>query len=381
MNIIIDNFDFWNMAAQKYYSFPKTYDTEKRKSEAKNLATSGNYLGSRKMDGAWNMIIRDLDGNFHMRSRTPGVNGGFVDKAEWVPHICKELDSIPNGTVLLGEIYFPNNEGSRKITSVLNCLKDKCLERQKTGGYLHYYIFDVLAYKGKNIMNEPFEKRIKTYLDYELLDVLKGNYIEAAEYKEGQELWDLYGEVIAAGGEGIVITKKSAPYSPGKRTARMTLKMKKELTDTIDVFLTGNYKLAVREYKGKTPLETYSYWENIKTGEIFNTNKYNEYVQGFPVEPVSRHYALKYAGSVEIALMKDGKILPVGYVSGITDDMRKEIITNPNKFKGKVFELNCMEIEFTDSSANGFSFRHPKFVGERKDKNYLDCDISQIIEK
>jgi len=342
------------------------------------MATSGEYIGSRKMDGAWNMIIRDLEGNFHMRSRTPGVNGGFVDKAEWVPHICKELETIPNGTVLLGEIYFPNNEGSRKITSVLNCLKDKCLERQKKNGYLHFYIFDIIAYKGKSLIKETIDIRINHYLYYELLDVLRNNnYIDLAEYKEGQELWDLYGEVIANGGEGIVITKKTCAYLPGKRTARMTLKMKKELSDTIDVFLTGRYKLPVREYKGKTSLEEYSYWENVRTNEIYTENKYEDYLNGAPVEPVSRHYALKYAGSVEIAVMRDGEEFPVGYISGITDEIRKGIVINPDKFKGKVFELNCMEIEYID---NNYSFRHAKFVGERKDKSYLDCDYSQITK-
>ena len=378
MNIVIDNIDFWNIEAQKYYSFPSSYDTARRKAEAKGLATSGQYIGSIKHDGVWEMLIKDIDGNFHARSRTAGVNGSFVDKAEWIPHICEELNSIPNGTALIGEIYFPNNEGSRKITSVLNCLKDKCLERQKANGYLHFYVFDVIAYNGKSLINEKIDTRVNHYLYYELLDALKNNnYIELAEYKEGQELWDLYGEVIANGGEGIVITDKKAPYRCGKRKARETLKMKKELSDTIDVFLTGRYKLAVREYKGKTPLSEYCYWENIRTNEIYTENKYEDYLNGVPVEPVSRHYALKYAGSVEIAVIKDGKEFPVGYISGITDEIRKEIIINPDKFKGKVFELNCMEIEHI---GNDYSFRHAKFIGERKDKSYLDCSWDQIVK-
>ena len=140
--IIVDNFRFDNIDSMRYWSHPKSYDQKKKREESKYMCLSGDYYGSRKMDGAWNMLIRDLDGNFHLRSRTESVNGGFSDKAEWIPHICKDLENIPNGTILLGEIYFPNNEGSRKITSVLNCLKDKCLERQRKNGYLHYYVFD-----------------------------------------------------------------------------------------------------------------------------------------------------------------------------------------------------------------------------------------------
>ena len=379
MNIVIDNFDFYNLQPMKYWSFPSSYDVNRRKTEAKGLATSGQYIGSVKHDGAWELIIKDMDGNFYARSRTESVNGGYINKIDWIPHIRKELGNIPNGTVLIGEIYFPNNEGSRKVTSVFNCLKDKCLERQEKNEYLHFYVFDVIAYNGKSLLNEKIETRINHYLYYELFDVLKdNNYIELAEYKEGQELWDLYGDTITNGGEGIVIQKKTAPYTPNKRTARLTLKLKKELSDTIDVFLTGRYKPAVREYKGKTPLSEYCYWENVRTNEIYTVNKYEDYLNGVPIEPVSRHYALKYAGSVEIAVMKDGKEFPVGYISSITDDIRKEIIINPEKFKGKVFELNCMEIECID---NNYSFRHAKFVGERKDKSYLDCDFSQIAKK
>lgn len=377
MSILIDNIDYVELPAEKFWSWPKSYKGN-IKEETKNFILSGNYLCSIKKDGHYCRFIKGLDGQIRMQGRSKSVSGEYLDKHDFVPQLNSFYDTIPNGACLIGELYFPNQPGSRKVTTILGCLKDKALERQEKGEKLHYYIFDIWAWDGQSYLNKTMEQRVKA-----LDEVRKyiNEYVEVADYYEGTEAWDKLGEAFENNEEGMVITKRNSCPEPGKRTSKKTLKVKKQLTDTIDVFLTGNYKLAVREYKGKTPLETYSYWENIKTGEIFNTNKYNEYVQGLPVEPVSRHYALKYAGSVEIALMKDGKILPVGYVSGITDDMRKEIITNPDKFKGKVFELNCMEIEFTDSSANGFSFRHPKFVGERKDKNYLDCDISQIIGK
>ena len=222
MEIIIDSFDFWNMTPQKYYAFTAAFKGDK-KAKAKELVMSNRYFGARKMDGAWNMIIKDMDGNFHMRSRTESVNGGYQDKAEWIPHICDQLKTIPNGTALIGEIYFPDNEGSRKITSVLNCLKDKCLERQKKNGYLHFYIFDVVAWNGKSLIDTRFDERIK----YINLDIFKNlANVEGAQYVMGEDLWNMYGEIIAAGGEGIVITREDCKYMCGKRTAWMTLKMK-----------------------------------------------------------------------------------------------------------------------------------------------------------
>ena len=375
MNIMIDGYDFWNMQAQKYWSFPSSYSAERKRKEAKDLVFSEAYIGSTKHDGAWNMIIKDMDGKFHLRSRTESVNGGYTDKAEWIPHICKELDCIPNGTVLLGEIYFPNNEGSRKITSVLNCLKDKCLDRQKKNGYLHFYIFDVLAYNGKNIIEKPIETRVDTYLNYKLLDVLQGEYVEIAEYKQGEELWNLYGEVIASGGEGIVITKKSAPYMPGLRKARYTLKMKKELSETIDAFIDGAYKPATKLYSGKE-LPSWSHWLNEKTGERLPLGPhYDKYMAGDPIVPVTKPYYINAAGAISFSLMKDGKPEHIAYISGVPDEMKIGIVQSPDKWIGKVYELSAMEIE---KCGDTYSLRHGKVVGPRADKTAAQCEWNQI---
>lgn len=370
MEILIDGFDFWNMDAQKYYSFTSSYKGDK-KAKAKELCLSEKYWGSRKMDGAWNMIIRDMEGNFHLRSRTESVNGGYTDKAEWIPQITQNLGGIPNGTVLIGEIYFPNNEGSRKITSVLNCLKDKCLDRQKKGEYLHYYIFDVVAWNGKSMIKMPFKNRIN-YLNLEVLKDLP--YVETAEYVNGAALWDLYGNVIAAGGEGIVITREDCEYLCGKRTAWMTLKMKKELEDTIDAFLDGNYKPATRLYGGKE-IETWTFWENTKTGEKYNTCKFDDYTNGVPVEPVSKAYFNGWASAVSFSVMKEGTPVHIAWISGITDELKNEIVSNPEKWVGKVAELTAMEIEHIDGD---YTLRHGKIENWRSDKKKEDCDFSQI---
>lgn len=372
MEILINGFDFWNMAAQKYYSFTSAFKGDK-KAKAKELCLSEKYYGSRKMDGAWNMIIKDMDGNFHMRSRTESVNGGYVDKAEWVPQICDSLAAIPNGTVFIGEIYFPNNEGSRKITSVLNCLKDKCLDRQKKGEYLHYYIFDVIAWNGKSLIDTSFGERIN-YLNLEILKNLP--YIDLAQYESGQALWDLYGDVMAAGGEGIVITREDCHYLCGKRTAWMTLKMKKELEDTIDAFLDGDYKPANRLYDGKE-IETWPYWENYKTGEKFNTCKIEDYRNGVPVEPVKKPYFFGWASAVSFSVMDGDKPVHIAWISNITDELKEQIVTNPDKWIGKVAELTAMEIEHIEGD---YTLRHGKIETWRADKKPEDCEFSQLTK-
>lgn len=378
MSSIINNVDFENLPAEKYWSFPKTYKGDRHK-DTKDFILSEVYIGAEKMDGHYARFIKDDNGNMRLQGRTESVNGGYLNKIEWVPQCMEFFNSLPNGTCLLGELYFPTKRGSRNVTTILGCLKDKALDRQNKGEKLSYYVFDVWAYNGKSLLNTPIETRINHYLDYEMLDLFDGeDYIKKANYLKGEELWNKYGEVLASGGEGIVITKLGTVPEPGKRTARKTLKCKMEVEETIDVFLTGIYKTAVKEYKGITSLENYNYWENVKTGEIFTTNKYKEYLNGEAYEPVSRHYALNYAGSVQIAVMRNGEICPVGYISSITDDMRAGIVKEPEKYKGKVFELTCMEIEKNANTDAGYTFRHAKFVCPRPEKSYLDCDFSQI---
>ena len=125
MNIIINGTDFWDgFDAMKYWAPPKSYDRQKWKQEIHEYMLSGQYIGARKVDGIWAMIIKDEEGNFHLRSRTKNVEGTYADKAEWIPQILSELEDIPAGTVLLGEIYKYGEEGSRKATAILNCLKN-----------------------------------------------------------------------------------------------------------------------------------------------------------------------------------------------------------------------------------------------------------------
>ena len=371
----IDNIDFVNLPAEKYWSFSKTYKGNK-KEEIKYMITSGNFIGSVKKDGHYARFIKDEDGNMILQGRTQSVSGEYLNKIDWVPQCHSFFESLPNGTCLLGELYFPNQKGSRKVTTILGCLKDKALARQEQGEKLCYYVFDVWAYNGKNLLKTTAEARMNTYLDYELLDLFDNEeYIEKAEYYSGNELWEKLGDALSSGEEGMVITRKDSFIEPGKRTARKTLKIKQEINDTIDAFIDGDYKPATRDYKGKTPLDQYSYWENIRTGEISGKCKFLEYTNGEPWEPVSRLYALGYAGSISFSVMKDGKPIRIGYISGITDEMRKGIVENPEKYIHKVFELSAMEIEHIGES---YSLRHGKIEKERLDKNYLDCDFSQI---
>ena len=375
MSMLIDGIDFQNLEAEKYWSFAKSFKGDP-KEETRNMIFSGNYLGARKMDGAYYRFIKDMDGNMRLQGRSKSVSGEYLDKLDHVPHLLPYFESLPNGTCLLGEIYFPDNEGSSEVTKIMGCLAPKAIERQQKGEKLHYYIFDVWAYGGTSYMNKTIENRI-----YELNEIYNnwaddGNnersnaiaQIDFATYYEGEELWEQLQKILAAGGEGIVMTKKGTVPSPGKRTARKTLKVKKELSENIDCFFTGRGTAPTRLYTGKE-IETWKYWENIRTGAKVEGEMYKDYATGALYEPVTKPYFYGWAGSLEIGVLKDGQVYPIGYLSGLAD----EIKADPGAQRMKCIEVTAMEI-LPDTGA----LRHGKLERFRPDLSPEDCTYEKL---
>lgn len=376
MSMLIDGIDFQNVEAEKYWSFPKSFKGDP-KEETRNMIFSGNYLGARKMDGAYYRFIKDMDGNMRLQGRSKSVSGEYLDKLDHVPHLLPYFESLPNGTCLLGEIYFPKNEGSSNVTTIMGCLAPKAIERQQKGDKLHYYIFDVWAWAGMSFMDFRLESRIRQLDDIYNMWATAGNYdhpsaiaeVEFATYYEGKELWEKLQWILANGGEGIVMTKKGTVPSPGKRTARKTLKVKKELQENIDCFFTGRGTAPTRLYTGKE-IKTWKYWQNMRTGEKIEALMYEDYKNGVALEPITKPYFHGWAGSLEIGVLRDGEIYPIGFLSGLAD----EIKANPQAQKMKCIEVTAMEI-LPDTGA----LRHGKLEKFRPDLAPTDCTYEKYM--
>ena len=391
MSMIIDGIDFQNAEAEKYWSFPKSFKGDP-KEETRNMIFSGNYIGARKMDGAYYRFIKDMDGNMRLQGRSKSVSGEYLDKLDHVPHLISYFENLPNGTCLLGEIYFPKNEGSSNVTTIMGCLVPKAIERQEKGPKLHYYIFDVWAYAGKSKMNTKIEDRVR------LLDDMYNDwaddanherypgvaYVEFAGYWTGKDLWELLQKTLSIGGEGIVMTKMGTIPSPGKRTARKTLKVKKELTENIDCFFTGRGTAPTRLYTGKE-IGTWKYWQDIRTGAKVEGALYNEYRDGATIEPVTKSFFYGWAGSLEIGVLRkhtigdnDGllcpeypeyRIFPIGFLSGLEDAVKAD----PNAQRMKCIEVTAMEILETGG------IRHAKLERFRPDLAPTDCTYEKYM--
>lgn len=366
MKNFIDGINFHELEPQRYWTPPASWDDNRKKTEVHDAIFSGNYIGARKMDGAFYKFIKDEDGNMELLGRSKSVSGDYLNKIEWVPHLQPFFDNLPNGTCLIGEIYFSNNEGSNHVTTIMGCLVDKAIARQEKNP-LHYYVFDVLAYNNKSTYKNNIELRVNALNTLSLL-YRNTSCVEFAQYFEGVELWNQLQTILAEGGEGIVITKKGTCYQPGKRPARQTFKVKKELQETIDVVILGANP-PTRLYTGKE-ITSWRLWENIMTGEKMEGNFYKDYSDGEPIEPITKTYFNGWAGSVRIGVRKDNKVVEIGSLSGLTE----EVLANVEKYKGKVAEITGMQIMH---DANG-GIRHPKFVRWRDDLTVRDTDWHRI---
>ena len=382
MEGFVGKIDWVNAEAMKYWSFASSYKGDK-KADTRNMVFSGDFLGAIKVDGYYERLIKDEDGNTFMVARNKNVQGEAVEKIDWVPQIHDFMDSLPNGTVLLSECYLPGNEGSQKITSLLGCLKDKCIARQEKSQKLHFYIFDVMAYDNKDYSKTPFEKRIKVMES--ISDCYKSEFIEWAQYYEGEELWNNLQSALADGREGMVIMRKDAPVYFKRTPARVSLKIKKELRETIDCFLTGRASAPTKEYTGKEP-EKWLYWINSVTGERLPEGQhyFEASVQGAPYIAVTKPYYYHWAGSLEIAVVKpaDGRcrltkdsewvngfnIIPIGFISGLTDEVKSHY----KDYIGQVVEIGAMQLNETGG------LRHAKLTGFRYDKTWTECSINQL---
>lgn len=368
----IDGIDFINLPAQKYYAPPNSWSEEKKYDTAYGRIFSGEWYGSRKIDGAFYKFVKDEDGNMSLTGRSKSVSGVYLDKFDWVPHLHEFFNELPNGTCFIGELYLPRDEQAKTTTSIMNCLKEKAIARQqKEEDKLHYYIFDILADEGKSIYTRPAFER------FDLLDEYwrayggtvgsNHTYYEFAQYFSGKELWDKLQEYLADGFEGVVITRAAAAYQPDKRPSKDCLKVKKELQETIDCVVIGANP-PTKLYTGKE-IKSWAYWLNELTNEKVSGELYDDYANGEPIIPVTKNWYYGWAGSLRLGAYKNGKLVEIGNLSGVTDDVKEKW----RDYVGKVAEVTAMEIMDTGG------LRHPKLVRFRTDKLAAECTWESIF--
>ena len=179
MNCIIEGIDFYQLEAMKYYSPSTSWSAEKKKENAMQKIFSGEWWGAQKRDGIFCMCGRNQDGDIFLRPRAKNTKGEFVNKVDWVPQIHTFLAAMDPGTVFLGELYLPRDEQAKSTSSIMNSLQPRAVKKQqKEEDKLHLYIFDILANKGKSLLDAPALKRFTTL---HKMSFLHADYVEWAK--------------------------------------------------------------------------------------------------------------------------------------------------------------------------------------------------------
>lgn len=341
------------------------------------------YVAQEKKDGALYMLEK-VDGNhIYLFARTVSrKTGELVEKSENVPHIIEWAKSLPDETIILGEIYVPGGH-SNDVTKIMGCTPKNAQERQYKstlyGGPIHYYIFDCLYFEGEDLTNVGFLDRFsvlrKHVMGYGLTE-----YVELAQtFTKNFDV--ILKNIFDNGGEGMVFKKKDAIYEPGKRPTQTYFKVKEHI-DSLDLVCIG-LEEPTRTYSGKE-IEVWPYWIEKKYIDDNNTwhwgdaqrNCYKDWVQdNSSFEPVTKPWLKGWKNAMTLGVYKDGELIPVGRVaSGLTDEIREDMSLNSDKYLNHVVQVSCMSVNKKD-----LTLRHCVFEQMREDKNVNECDIQTVF--
>ena len=330
------------------------------------MCQSGEYFAEEKVDGYWYQFEKTENYNY-LFSRNVSVTTGYLsEKGANVPHLIEALSNLPANTIIIGEIYYPGGT-SKNVTSVMGCLPAEAIKRQKDN-LIHYYIHDIIEYDGVNLINCGAEER------YDILQAVfrKHNlssycFLRLAE-KIDENIEEFISKVLKEGGEGAVLKKRNYPYTPDKRPAWSTIKIKQ--MDSIDLVCMG-FCPPTKEYTGKE-LESWDLWQDPATEEKHITD-----MPQINWIPITKYYFNGWNTAIKVgAYNNQGNLIELGTVSsGLTDEIKQDMTENPKKYLNRVCSLDCMSIDRKEHT-----LRHPAFKSWRDDKNPQDCIISEIFK-
>lgn len=368
--------NYFEMEPMKYWAPSSTMSPETKREHLEQMINSKNYIWSRKYDGNWSRAVITKDkAALQTRgiSKKTGTYGEIQNKVFFWNSI---LNAFNNDTVILGEVYLPNGI-DKDVGSILRCLDDKAKARQKDIK-LEWRIFDILYLDGLNLMDKPVIERIE-YIP-EVVHRINNPLVIGIEYHQMNEnFFDDLNDIFADGGEGVVCYKKNSIYIPGKRGPHSwdTCKVKQEISADIDCFITG-IEPAARDYTGKD-IETWTLWEDERSGEKLIGELYSEYRMGRTIRPISKGYYYGWPGAIYTSIYDNNdNIIPLCKVAGLTEDFKTALRDNFDEWYMCPLTIGGMMV--STAQTNGISIRHPYIKKIRKDDiDPKDCTLSKIL--
>ncbi len=153
------------------------------------------------------------------------------DVTDSFPELVEDLRKLGFSAIFDGEILAYRDGRPVHFTKLQQRLHRKRIDEKVIKEVpVHYFIFDILMYEGREMMSTPLRDRKK------LLESLKlGGRIHLAPIftaKDPSRVEELFNESRKLGYEGLMLKDPDSIYTPGRRGAKW-MKLKREL-DTID---------------------------------------------------------------------------------------------------------------------------------------------------
>ena len=226
------------------------------------------WLMELKLDGYRALAIKN-GGRVQLRSRNDN------DFSVRYQGIVKALADMPDETVIDGEVVALDELGRPSFNTLQNY--------GSAGAPLHFFIFDVLILKGKDVMGEPLETRrklLETHVFPKMEEPIRFSPVLEASLK------DLIASVKVQGLEGLIAKRRDSKYEPGLRSGawqKMRINQGQEFViggytlggGTFDALVFGFYEgdelmYAARTRNGFTPrlrAELMKRFRPLKTAE------------------------------------------------------------------------------------------------------------------
>lgn len=267
------------------------------------------------------------------------------------------------GTVLDGELIPPvpavdaQPHHFVQVTEVMKSDPPRAQMIQAATGGLCYAIFDVLRWKGRDLVEERWTLRQRRSL-------LEKFIMPMDEYREPPYVSltvthpvdaEIAAEWMAAGGEGAMVKDGRSPYSPGRSTKNGWHRIKGH--QDADVVCLG-FTEARFGKGGKFFMPDGS--------PMIGAIRFGQWkpCECQSVDPEDVHYAQDAcefcSGTGRADLVERGRC------SGMPDSMRQELTENGDAYVGRAFTVRHMGIQ-------SGGFRHPQFRGFRDDKPSEEC--------
>lgn len=279
------------------------------------LLGDDNFAAQEKLDGM-RAIVHVTRTGLRIFSRSSGVDDPThpLEKTSALPHLAFQEYPRLRGTIIDGEILLPGTDSATLSGTV---------HRNTVSGankLVKLFVFDILKYLDTNMENRPLRDRIywlnilSTRMHSPFIVFLPWAFTSSEKRK-------LYNDVLARGGEGIMLKRLDAMYMQGGRPTDNWYKAKKSTT-----------------------------FDCVVMGFTHGKGKYNNHV-----------------GAVVFGQYVNGKLTELGQASGMSDAIRQDMSVSPHSYIGKVVMIKGME------RLKSGAIRHPVYAGLRADKLAKDC--------